>query len=56
MSHYAFFYVFVFGADVLGLLVWEPGPNFLGGPADAPKIGRPTPLPATILGAPVEML
>jgi hypothetical protein len=36
--------------------VWEPGPNFLGGPAGAPKTDRPKPLPATILGAPVEML
>jgi hypothetical protein len=45
-----------FGAGVFGPPVWEPGPKILGGHAGAPKADLPAPLPATILGAPVEML
>jgi hypothetical protein len=45
-----------FGAGVLRPPVWEPSPSFLGGPASAPKTDLPAPLPATISGAPVEML
>jgi hypothetical protein len=46
----------IFWTGVLGLPVWEPGPKILGGHADAPKTDLSTPLSATILGAPVEML
>jgi hypothetical protein len=51
------FYVFLqfFGASILGLPVWDPDSNFLRGPAGAPKMGLPATLPATILGAMVEM-
>jgi hypothetical protein len=45
-----------FGAGVLGPPVWEPSPKILGGHVGAPKTNLSVPLPATILGAPVEML
>jgi hypothetical protein len=45
-----------FGVEVLGPPVWKPGPKILGGPAGAPQNGPSGALPATILGAPVEML
>jgi hypothetical protein len=52
-------YIYVehfFGAGVLRPSVWEPGLKILGGHAGAPKAYLLTPLPATILEAPVEML
>jgi hypothetical protein len=46
----------IFGAGVLGPPVWEPDPFFQGCYADAPKTSQPAPMPATNLGAPMEML
>jgi hypothetical protein len=46
----------IFGAGVLGVPVWEPGPSIQGGHDGAPKMPQVAPLLATNLGAPVEML
>jgi hypothetical protein len=39
----------------LGATLWEPDLNVKRGPDGAPKTAQPTPLPATNLGASVEM-
>jgi hypothetical protein len=45
-----------FGADVLAASLWEAGPNFEGGSADAHETAQSVSLPVTNLGALVKML